>query len=321
MQCRICSNSENNTTYEVREMMLGLRDMHTYFQCGGCGCLQIAEVPENIQEYYPSGDYYSYDEIKVETGFKKALITARDRYAATGHGVIGKFLQMRKPHDKLPRLQKANINTDSRILDVGCGAGHLLHSLKECGFKNISGIDPFNAKKIEYANGLVIEQKSIHEVAEDGWDFIMMNHSFEHVIDQHEVLAKIKQLLKPGGVCMIRVPKVSSWAWDHYGVNWVQLDAPRHLFLHSQKSMQTLADQSGLELHETVDDSFAFQYWGSEQYLKDIPLHDDRSYAVNPEASIFSEHKIDEYDIRSKALNAEQQGDQAAFYFHKPTVA
>jgi hypothetical protein len=74
-------------------------------------------------------------------------------------------------------------------------------------------------------------------------------------------------------------------------------------------------------LKETVYDSFAFQYWGSEQYLKDIPLNDERSYAVNPYKSIFSEHKISEYAIRSKALNAEQQGDQAAFYFHKPTSA
>jgi len=321
MQCRICSNSKNNTTHEAREMMLGLRDMHTYFECGECGCLQIAEVPSNIQDYYPGDDYYSYDEIKVETGLKKAMITARDRYAATGHGFLGKLLQMRKPHDKLPRLQKANVTMQSKILDVGCGAGHLLHSLKECGFDHVLGIDPFNAKKIQYDNGLTIEQKSIHEVTEDNWDFIMMNHSFEHVMDQHEVLAKIEALLKPGGVCMIRVPTVSSWAWDHYGVNWVQLDAPRHLFLHSQKSMQTLADQSGLELHETVYDSFAFQYWGSEQYLQDIPLRDARSYAVNPDASIFSEHKIDEYAVRSKALNNEQQGDQAAFYFHKPKSA
>lgn len=318
MQCRICSNSENNKTHEAREMMLGMRDTHTYFECGSCGCLQIAKVPENIQDYYPGDDYYSYDEIKPETGLKKVMITARDRYAATGHGFIGKLLQMRKPHDKLPRLQKANVTMQSKILDVGCGAGHLLHSLKECGFENVLGADPFNAKKIEYDNGLVIEQKSIHEVSEGNWDFIMMNHSFEHVMDQHEVIARIEELLKPGGVCMIRVPTVSSWAWDHYGVDWVQLDAPRHLFLHSQKSMQSLADQSGLELKETVYDSFAFQYWGSEQYLKDIPLNNERSYAVNPDKSIFSEHKISEYAIRSKALNAEQQGDQAAFYFHKP---
>ena len=316
MQCRICSNQENNTTYEAREMMLGIRDMHSYFKCGECGCLQIANVPENIQDYYPGDNYYSYDQINTETGLKKILITQRDRYAATGLGFIGKLLQMKMPHDKLPRLQKTGVNTQSRILDVGCGAGHLLHSLKECGFENTHGIDPFNAEKIEYSNGLTIEQKSIHDVTEGGWDLIMMNHSFEHVLDQHETLSQIKTLLKPNGVCMIRIPTVSSWAWDHYGVNWVQLDAPRHFFLHSQESMQFLADKVGLELRDTVYDSFAFQYWGSEQYLKDISLHDENSYAVNPDKSIFNDHQIQNYKVRSKALNAEQQGDQAAFYLH-----
>ncbi|PID47485.1 MAG: methyltransferase type 12 [Proteobacteria bacterium] len=320
MQCRICSNQENNTTYEAREMMLGIRDLHTYFQCGQCGCLQIADIPENIQEYYPSDDYYSYEKIKPETGLKKILVTLRDRYAATGRGFIGKLLQSKIPHDKLPRLQQAGVTTKSRILDVGCGAGHLLHSLKECGFDNVHGVDPFNTEDINYANGLTIEKKSIHEVVEQGWDLIMMNHSFEHVIDQHETLIQIKKLLAPNGVCMIRIPTVSSWAWEHYGVDWVQLDAPRHLFLHSKESMQFLADSIGFDLREIVYDSFAFQLWGSEQYLMDIPLNDERSYAVNPEKSIFSEQQIQEFANRSKTLNAQQQGDQAAFYLYNKTA-
>lgn len=318
MQCRICLNKENNTPYQAREMMLGLRDLHDYFECGQCGCLQIANVPDNIQSYYPGDDYYSYDQIKPATGIKKFLINLRDSYAATGKGFLGKILQDRMPHDKLPTLQIAGVTKQSKILDVGCGAGHLLHSLRECGFNNVHGIDPFNAKNIEYSNGLTIKQKSIHEVTESGWDLIMMNHSFEHVMDQHETLAQIKKLLKPGGVCMIRIPTVSSWAWEHYGVNWVQLDAPRHLFLHSTKSVKFLADAAGLELRKTVYDSFAFQFWGSEQYLKDITLQADNSYAVNPEKSIFSAAQIEEFKQRSIALNKENKGDQAAFYLYKP---
>ena len=320
MQCRICSNQENNTLYEAREMMLGLRDLHTYFECAECGCLQIANVPENLQAYYPGEDYYSYDQIKSDTGIKKVLVNLRDRYAATGQGLLGKLLQMKMPHDKLPQLQLAGITPASKILDVGCGAGHLLHSLRECGFEHTQGIDPFNAKEIRYDNGLVIEQKSIHEVTQGDWDLIMMNHSFEHVVDQHETLAKIKTLLKPNGVCMIRIPTVSSWAWKHYGVDWVQLDAPRHLFLHSQKSMHFLAEQTGFELKEVVYDSFAFQYWGSEQYRQNIPLQDERSYAVNPSNSPFSEQQIQQYAKDSKALNAQQQGDQAAFYLYNTTA-
>ncbi len=321
-QCQICGNMENNTQYEVREMMLGLRDKHTYFECVDCGCLQIKDIPKNIQEYYPNEDYYSYDAVAPVTGIKGALIKKRDYYAATGKGIIGKLMQRLQPHDKLPSLQYAKLTPDSKILDVGCGAGHLLHSLKEAGFKNLLGIDPFNREEIQYDNGLRIEQKSIHELPrediEGDWDLVMFNHSYEHVFDQQDVLEKTYKLLKPGGICMIRVPTVTSWAWRSYGVDWVQLDAPRHFFLHSLKSMHLLAEQAGFKLEEVIYDSFAFQSWGSVQYQQDIALHDDNSYAVNPEKSIFTKADIQEFESLSKELNKSKSGDQAAFYLRKP---
>jgi SAM-dependent methyltransferase len=321
MQCRICENTDHNIHHEVREMMLGLRSTHDYFECSDCGCLQIAEVPENIQDFYPTDDYYSYDKVKSESGVKGFLIKKRDRYASTGKCLVGKLMQRIQPHDKLPALRSANITLDSNVLDVGCGAGHLLHSMKEAGFKNLLGVDPFNDKYIKYENGLSIDQKSIHDLSINNksgdWDLVMFNHSFEHVFDQHEVLEKTFELLKPGGICMIRVPTVTSWAWRSYGVDWVQLDAPRHLFLHSIKSMHELAEQTGFKLDDVVYDSFAFQSWGSIQYQNDIPLRADNSYAVNPDKSMFKPEDIREFDEHSKELNKSKSGDQAAFYLKK----
>jgi len=317
MQCKICGNSDNNTNHEATEMMLGIRDKHTYIQCGACDCLQIAEIPENLPSYYPDDDYYSYDKIQSPTGFKKFLINKRDLYAATGNCFLGKVVHKFMPHSKIHTLQKVGITTNSRILDVGCGAGHLLHSLQESGFNNLLGIDPFNTKNIHYDNGLKIEKKSIHELEQGGWDLIMFHHSFEHVADQLETLAKATSLLKEGGTCLVRVPTASSWAWKHYGVNWVQLDAPRHLFLHSIDSMKLLSKKVGLKMEEVVYDSFAFQLWGSEQYEKDIPLNDKRSYAVNPDNSPFSKDDITGFKKRSIELNQNNQGDQAAFYLKK----
>ncbi len=317
--CRICENTEHNTSYEVREMMLGLRDMHTYFECAECGCLQIAAVPDNIQEYYPNEDYYSYDAVKAVSGIKGKLIKMRDRYAATGSCFVGRLMQRLQPHDKLPSLRHAGVSLESKILDVGCGAGHLLHSMQEAGFKNLLGVDPFNAKELNYDNGLNIQAKAIHDLkGKNEWDLIMFNHSFEHVFDQHDVLEKVMELLKPGGVCMIRIPTVTSWAWRSYGVDWVQLDAPRHLFLHSLQSMNVLAEQKNFKLENVVYDSFSFQQWGSEQYQKDIALHDENSYAVNPNKSLFSDSDIREFETHSKELNDAKSGDQAAFYLRKP---
>lgn len=329
LECRICDNRDRNKIYKVREMMLGLRDEHNYFECADCGCLQIVEVPGNLQDYYPS-DYYSYDKIEPATGFKGKLSRKRDKFAATGNGLIGGFMHYLQPHDKLPSLRYAGINLDSKILDVGCGAGHLLHSMKEAGFKHLLGIDPFNKEDIEYDNGLTIVKNSIHDLPKvdisknsdsgikNGWDLIMFNHSFEHVLDQHEVLEKAYDLLKPNGICMLRIPTVTSWAWRNYGEDWVQLDAPRHLFLHSIKSIHILSQDIGFNLEDVVYDSFAMQRWGSEQYKQDIALHDENSYAVNPEKSPFDKADIHEFEEHSKLLNKSKAGDQAAFYLKKP---
>lgn len=115
------------------------------------------------------------------------------------------------------------------------------------------------------------------------------------------------------------MPTVTSYAWQHYGVNWVQLDAPRHLFLHSVESIKVLAKQCGFKLDNIVYDSNAFQFWGSEQYEKGIMLRDNNSWAEHPEQSIFSAAQIKEFEKRAQELNSLNQGDQAAFYLRKPS--
>lgn len=315
MDCKICGNKNNNRQHKAKEMMLGLRDEHDYIECSQCGCVQIATLPDNLAAYYPD-NYYSYKKTECQSRFKKRLIHFRNHYAVTGKCVLGRLIYLLYPETKLASLQRLQVDKDSRIMDVGCGAANLLHSLAEIGFHNLLGIDPFNQQDIQYDNGLTVKKQTIHAAAGE-WDVIMFHHSFEHIDDQHEVLDKVHDLLAPNGCCLVRVPTVSSYAWVHYGLDWVQLDAPRHLFLHSIESMQVLAEQHGFVLEHTHYDSNALQLWGSEQYQQDIPLRDPRSYAENKDNSLFSEKQIQAFEKRAKELNAHNQGDQAAFYLRK----
>jgi SAM-dependent methyltransferase len=317
MQCRICGNTDQSPTYIAKEMMLGLRDEHCYFECSQCGCLQIAEIPADLASYYPPATYYSYSDATSHANpLKKTLIKQRDQYAVTGNSLLGQALQAVSPNAKLASLRPLNLKYEMRILDIGCGAGHLLHSLRDLGFQHLLGLDPFNQTDLAYANGLRIEKRDIF--SETGlWDVIMFHHSLEHVPDQQAHLKQAFNLLKPNGQLLIRVPTVSSYAWQHYGVNWVQLDAPRHLYLHSIQSMQHLAEQCGFKVEQYVYDSNAFQFWGSEQYQQDIPLRGANSYADNPSDSPFSEQDLKQFAQRSKQLNLDKQGDQVAFYLRK----
>jgi len=315
MKCRICGNCENNRAVEAREMMFGWRDAFRYFQCSCCLCLQIEEIPEDISRYYPA-DYYSYHSAIQANKLKKFLIRQRNRYALYGRNILGKFLYARHPSTAHQALHRLAVVKHARILDVGCGAGDFLFSLRELGMKNLLGIDPLNQSHIEYKNGLSIEKKTIHEVA-GCWDVVMFHHSFEHISDPAETLLTVARLLYADGCCIIRTPTVSSYAWTHYGANWAQLDAPRHLFLHSVESMKILAGQAGLVVQDVVYDSTSFQFTGSERYVRDIPLQGEPFDSDIDNGALFSKKELAAFAECTKELNKTRQGDQAAFYLGK----
>ncbi len=315
--CRICDNDENNRLFTVRETMFGTGDCFTYFQCSKCKCLQIQEFPKDLSKYY-SSDYYSFESSSqyFKNPIERLARRLRDKYAVLNRGIIGKLLYNYFPNESLRSLSKLKLTKFTKILDVGCGAGFLLYSLTELGFNKLLGIDPYIEEDITYENGLKIVKSSIYKLKGE-WDIIMFHHSFEHLTDPLETLLHVSKLLSEYGVCLIRIPTVSSYAWEHYGTDWVQLDAPRHLFLYSIESFQILAEKSNMELYYIYYDSNEFQFWGSEQNRKGIAHLSEISYRINPSKSFFSRSDIYKFREKAKKLNLENKGDQVALYLKK----
>ena len=312
LRCRICKNSESNTEFVVKEMMFGLKESFRYFQCSVCSCLQIAEIPTDLPRFY-GGNYYSFEEPSEHSWLLSQLYRARDGFAFTDKGWLGSILYSFFPKIEYRFLSKLKLLKKDRILDVGCGAGGLLQALHRVGFENLTGLDPFIEKTINYSNGITIHKTLLSQYSIKQ-DVVMFNHSLEHMLDQSQALCNAANLIMPGGVVIARVPTVSSFAWNHYRTEWVQLDAPRHLFLHSHESMSIAASNAGLEVFDHFYDSDAFQFWGSEQYRSGIALVDGRSYAKNPANSLFTKSDIKGYTKRAKELNVSAAGDQVAYF-------
>lgn len=320
--CRICENSENNRLHTAREMMLGMRDAFDYLECGSCGTLQICETPD-LQNYYPQ-NYYSLDpheEIYIAQKMRRR-VAARfaGKYFLKGNGLLGRSLVKRAAwlENAFPDSLKEpllSLNFNSKILDFGCGNGKLLQTLHYFGFHHLMGADAFIEKEIVYPTGVKILKRSLTEI-EPSFDLVMLHHSFEHLPNPPESLIEINRLLPVNKFCLIRLPVVS-FAWEKYGVNWFQLDAPRHLFLYTEKSFRTLAEKAGFAVEKVVYDSEAVQFYISEQYAHDIAMHDARAFRGDFSKSIFTEIQMREWERETARLNAENLGDQACFYLRK----
>lgn len=317
-KCIICSNTLNHKRHIVPEMMFGRGEKFEYIECGKCGCLQIINPLKDLSNYYPK-NYYSFQKLDLKQDFILSFIRKQiaDYYIRDKNNMFGLFLsKIFGVPDCYNWVKKVKLKPEAEILDVGCGIGHLLVSLRRAGYKNLTGVDAYIKSDIFYNNSIKIYKKESSQMS-GNFDFITLNHCFEHMLNPLEAFKQLNNLLKPGGCVLIRVPVTSTYAWKKYGVNWVQLDAPRHIFIPTVKSIQILADESSFNLSDVVFDSWDFQFWGSEQYLKGIPLRSPTSYAENPKKSIFTKSQIKSFKNKAVELNKNNQGDTASFYFYK----
>lgn len=300
MICKVCGNQAQNREHIMREMMFGFRDEFAYLECGSCGCIHIQEIPGNLEKYYPKQYYSLNDKVDVRgTSVRLFLNRLTTRLHLLGINILS---GTRFPY----WLKMSGVKINSRILDVGCGTGELLQKLKMLGFPNLSGIDAYLQQDVTDNFGVKILKKPV-DLLEGCYDLIMMHHSFEHFDDPRSVLNILSKSLDRNGTIIMRIPLVPCYAWEQYGTNWIQIDAPRHLFIHSLKSIDLLARVAGLKIEKVVYDSTVFQFWGSEMYQHDLSYQEVKDKKIN----LFSGKELQELSRFAEKLNSSERGDQA----------
>jgi SAM-dependent methyltransferase len=291
-------------------MFLGLRHPFTYLECAVCGCVQLAEVPRDLSIYYPPA-YYSFN----EHGLVKTFFRHQWSAYAFGHGnPLGWALtKVLFPNLAIEAVRESAVPLKARILDVGCGSGRALLDLSYLGFSNLSGVDPFVEKDLLYANGVKVFRKELAGMSGE-FDLITFHYSFEHMDQPEFVLRETKRLLSPSGKVIIRIPVACSYAWRHYGINWFNLDPPRHLYIHTFRSMELLAERVGLKIFKTIQESGAGQFWTSEDYEQDIPHSDPRALGSSALKRLLQWKRIRDWKTKAEELNRKGEGDLVGFY-------
>jgi len=317
--CRACAVHSFTGSYDAPDTMYGTGEEFPYGECAACGSLTLLDAPDDLAPYYPPG----YLSMTVDPGSlgaaATAAITTISRSVQRGRGwagTVGRSVPVRRVQTLITILDavaRVPAPRPGRVLDVGSGSGMVPLAVSLAGDVDVLGIDPFAPGDRRLGDHAELRAVGLDAVT-GRFDLVMFHHSLEHMLDPFDALRVVVGLLEPGGVVLVRVPTVSSWAWREYRTNWVQLDPPRHVWIPSRPGLSLLAARAGLEIVATYDDSNEFQFWGSEQARRGVALTDSRSHYMDPRHSGFTGRELRDYRRRSRELNRALDGDQTVVY-------
>jgi 2-polyprenyl-3-methyl-5-hydroxy-6-metoxy-1,4-benzoquinol methylase len=205
-------------------------DPFRYFACADCEVLFIDPVPrDRLAEIYPS-NYYSFSTPK-----KSFVVRVKD------------WLDNRVFVKLLRSLPGSELN----LLDVGGGAGWQLSGLRALDprvkLTQVVDLDPA-AATLARENGHEYFCGRIETFETDRkFDLVLMLNIIEHLDDPTAVLVKVRELLSPNGVVLIKTPNYDSLdARIFRDGNWAGYHCPRHWILFTRESLLAKVAAAGL---------------------------------------------------------------------------
>lgn len=206
-----------------------VRDSWKYYKCHGCGAIFLAPVPdtETLQAYY--NQTYS---VVMERYFRSVE---------------------RKAPPLLAELQR-RIPGRGRLLEIGCSYGGFLRKAQQCGW-DVAGIEIDNRASAHGREKLGINvlcgslESEFHRL-QPPYDAIVTFHVLEHVVEPMRFLSLCRELLRPGGVLLLKTPNVASWIAKQTKSQWAWLSPPAHIHLFTPTALCRSLEQSGFRVEQ-----------------------------------------------------------------------
>jgi SAM-dependent methyltransferase len=201
--------------------------LFSYVRCSACGLVFLNPRPEaaEMQGFYDE-DYYGGEDRKFRSGAEALFARARARRAVRYFSSSGK------------------------VLDVGCGQGTFLQLMQAKGWKGYGTELSSRSASRALQAGLSVSVGEIrgNQFPTDFFDLVTFWQVLEHLRDPSAVLRRVRPLLKHGGIVAISTPNVESLQARVFKGDWFHLDAPRHLFLFSPRTLGKFMGAHGFRL-------------------------------------------------------------------------
>lgn len=232
-RCLACGSAESILWAVARDREYRTSDeTFSFRRCQRCDCLFLDPLPrDRLPEIYPA-NYYS---------FRLRPPSAVDR--------VKDWLDRRLFRRLLAGLPGEHLSA----LDVGGGAGQQLTQLRRLDprviFTQVVDLDARAAARARAAGHSYFQGRIEDFVPERAFDLVLLLNLIEHVEDPGAVLSRIRDLLQPSGIALIKTPNTDSWdARLFRRRNWGGYHCPRHWTLFTLPGFRRLAEAAGLEV-------------------------------------------------------------------------
>jgi SAM-dependent methyltransferase len=232
--CPVCKSELIQEQLSAKDYTVSQSNF-SIWQCNNCTARFTQDVPgqDGIGAYYASDNYISHSDSK------KGIINS-----------LYHLVRKRTLGTKRRLVINETGTIAGNILDIGCGTGAFLQTMKEAEW-DISGLEPDAAARTKAEELYAIhpqEPGKLFELPPGTFNAVTMWHVLEHVHELHAYIRQIGELLAPEGKLFIAVPNYTSKDAGMYGEHWAAYDVPRHLYHFSPKSMEALLALHGLKL-------------------------------------------------------------------------
>ena len=221
--CPVCRHGVAQEWLQAPDRFHGRRQRFTLVRCSACSLVWLTHPPgpDEMHEHYTDAYHRlisgAGEDSPARWGFRKTAIA---QYKQSGS-----------------------------LLDLGCSSGSF--------FEFIKG-EPWKLHGIEMSADCarIAVEKSGAEVfvgdivkapfPPESFDVITCFDVLEHLYEPRQVMAKVMEWLKPGGIFYVLIPNIDSAEARVFRSYWAGLELPRHLFHYSPASLSFLAKSVGL---------------------------------------------------------------------------
>jgi SAM-dependent methyltransferase len=221
--CPVCGHNGPNELVQAPDRFHGATTIYRLVKCPSCSLVWLSDPPPPDQ----MGAHYGADYDRSISRAGDSLDRWTERVAVI-------------------RQHK----TGGSLLDLGCSNGGLLQAMRSPSW-NLFGIEMSDSVATQAARATGA-QVFIGDILDapyppESFDVVTCFHVFEHLYHPREVLAKVANWLKPGGIFYAMMPNIHSAGARVFGSYWYALELPRHLYHFSPLALKRLAESVGLE--------------------------------------------------------------------------